>query len=179
MRYNASLTNFNDGASRAHLARYFVARGFILSSDFVIDAACGTGYGSELLANIAKQIYAFDQLDKIKETDFNNIEYKKIDLESVYEYPKADVVISLETIEHLSPEGAKNFIDCVLKKTRKFFIFSVPLFEKLGANPFHKQVFPTKDHIWNLVQREGWKPFHSYMQGNHLIGIMWRDNENN
>lgn len=175
MRYNVSLVNFEDGASRAHLMRYFVARGFISPDDKVIDAACGTGYGTKLISEITKNtIYAFDQIEKLRH-EAENIIYRKVDLSQKYQYPHADVAISLETIEHLTPEGAKNFIDSILELTSKFFIFSVPLGETLGANPFHLQVFPTKDHAWRMVAREGWKPFHSVMQGNHLIGIMYNE----
>lgn len=172
MRYDVSLTNFNDGASRAHLIRYFFARGFVTPEDEVIDSACGTGYGSMMLSKVAKKVYAFDQLDEIRYKE-NNIEYQKVDLASQYDYPDVDVAISLETIEHLTQEGSRVFLDSLLPHVRKMFVFSVPLHEEPGANPFHLQTF-NEGSAWTTVLRPGWKQFHTLMQGNHLLGVLWR-----
>lgn len=172
MRFNASLTNFKDGASRAHLARYYLARGYVDFGDRVIDAACGTGYGSKLLLNVASNVYGFDQVEKIKH---EGVIYKQVDLAKFEDYPQAEVAVSLETLEHLTEDGAKQFVSNLLENTTKFFIFSVPLGEEPGGNPFHQQVF-NKNSIWRLVKTDGWAPFHKYMQGNHLIGVMYNEN---
>lgn len=172
MRYDVPLDNYDDGAGRAHLIRYYVARGIVEPLDEVIDVACGTGYGSELISRVATKVYSYDQLDKIRyHGEIDNIEYQKVDLETFDNYPEVDVSISLETIEHLNNPRA--MIQNVLKKTKRLFIFSVPLDEEPGANPFHLQTF-NKNSIWEIVMMPGWKQFHTLMQGNHLIGIIWK-----
>lgn len=174
MRYDVNIEAFHDGASRAHLIRYYVARGCVEPGDKVIDAACGTGYGSELLSRVVDKVYSFDQLDSIKyKGDINNIEYQKVNLEHFKDFPEADVGISLETIEHLPYGGAKRFMGSLLSKLKRFFIFSVPLNEVSGANPFHKQTF-NESQAWEMVNFPGWKPFHTLMQGNHLMGVLYR-----
>lgn len=171
MRYNTSLTNYKDGATRAHLARYFVAKSYIELGDDVIDAACGTGYGSLVISPICNKVYAYDQIDSIKGND--SIIYTKANFEEPIAFPEADVAISLETIEHLTKDGSRKFITNLLEHTKRFFIYSVPLEEELGENPFHQQVFNSFT-IRDLVKTDGWQEFHSYMQGNHFICVMWR-----
>lgn len=172
MRYNASPENLDDGATRAHLIRYFFAKGFVSPKMSVLDIASGTGYGSRLLAEVADVVYAFDQIDDInQEHRRENIIYTKHDLNQAYDYPDVDVFVCLETLEHL--EMPKVLLDSAMPHVRKFFVYSVPLDEVPGANPFHVQQF-TKNSILNLVHREGWKEFHSLMQGNHYLGVMYR-----
>lgn len=176
MRYNVSLDNFKDGTSRAHMIRYYFARGFVGPEDTVKDAACGTGYGSKLLSEVAKTVYAYDQLDKIN-YESDNLIYSKADLETQITYYETDITISLETIEHLTKEGSEHFVQRMLERTRKWFIFSVPLGEDLtieNANPWHKQSF-TQSSIRQLVQHNGWMEYHSLMQGNHFLGVMRRE----
>lgn len=172
MRYDVPLQNFNDGAGRAHMIRYYVARGFVTPKDRVADAACGTGYGSKMLSEVAETVYAYDQLDFIKH-EAKNIVYTKADISKFSTYYEVDIGISLETIEHLTREEAVFFLDSFMPRCRKWFIFSVPLNEEPGANPFHKQTF-TRDSAMSLVERPGWNQFHTLLQGNHLLGFLWR-----
>ena len=168
--YNANLKN-PSGADRAHISRYLLARGFVNPGEIVVDAACGTGYGSRLLAEVAKHVYGYD-------IDFNaiviasknkpkNITFSTVSLENA-NIKSCDVIVSLETIEHLT--DPKSVIRKFYRRARRGLIFSVPLGEEKGANPFHKSVF-TKGDILGLVGSAGWKMFHSFMQGNHFIGI--------
>lgn len=170
MRYNASLTKHHDGASRAHVARYAIAKGFITPGDTVIDATCGTGYGSTFISDVAGKVLAYDQVDKLTQTA-DNVEYTKCDLEKPFEFPECDVSISLETLEHL--ENPILLVRELQGASRKWFIFSVPLNEEPGGNPFHKQVF-TKTSALQMVANPLWAMYHSFMQGNHIIGIMYR-----
>lgn len=170
MRYDVSLTNFNDGASRAHLVRYYFAKGFISVGDTVIDAACGTGYGSSMLANVADTVYSYDQIEKINHPR-NNIIYNKVNLETFNDFPACDVAISLETIEHLDDYSA--LVKNICLGVRRFFVFSVPLGEIAGENPFHKQTF-NLNSVENIIKLSGMKSFHSVMQGNHYWGVLWK-----
>lgn len=119
---------------REHLARYEFAAQFTEGLN-VLDAACGTGYGSEILN--ANNYFGIDvskeAIDYAKEKyqGYFNIE----DLEKELEIPSVDVVVSFETIEHL--ENPHNFLDWV-KDNSKAFVFSIPI---NMPSEFHKQVY--------------------------------------
>lgn len=124
-----------------HLTRYLWAQKFT-KNKIVIDAACGTGYGSKILK--AKNYLGVDNSEEVIKfaKQHYNGDFQIIDLEK-QKLPKheVDVIVSFETLEHLAqPE---NFLMSAKKslKSGGLFIFSVPLTEKRGENPFHK-------HIW-------------------------------
>ncbi len=43
-----------------HLSRYHFAKGYIQRDDIVLDAACGTGYGTFDMASVAKRVVGID-----------------------------------------------------------------------------------------------------------------------
>lgn len=100
-----------------HMERYYTASRFV-EGKVVLDAACGEGYGSYMLAKSAKSVIGVD-LDantiknaQEKYTNLNNVQYVQgsIDDLNFLEDHTIDVVISFETIEHV-PEGVqKKFI---------------------------------------------------------------------
>jgi len=108
-----------------HLARYnFAAR--YTKDKIVLDAACGAGYGKDIL--MAGTYYGVDiapEIDCIHE----DLE-KGVSLDI-----KPDVVVSFETIEHL--EDPTNFLQWV-KDNSKLFIFSIPV---NMPSEFHKKVY--------------------------------------
>jgi len=177
-RYNAN-PNSQEGADKAHCARYYLARGFIESKDYVIDAACGTGYGSAILAKVAKAVLAID-----KNEVFNNqwkndkILFLPIDLENPIGVPECDVWVCLETIEHL--KDPEKFIELVTQKTKKRIIISSPNKPTANINPFHKS-----DVVLNRLRKimskhTDWFEYHSFLQGEYYIIIYDRKkNENN
>lgn len=72
----------------------------------VIDAGCGCGAGAEILATSARSILGCDNCgDAIEYARANHpypqITYRAFDLQCPLEYPETDVVVMLETIEHL------------------------------------------------------------------------------
>lgn len=117
-RYSVNPNNYKDGVSRAHAARYYLARGFVKPDDIVVDGACGTGYGSYLLAQVAKSVLAIDK-DDCFENRWRNKKTNIIvaDLENLTEMPNCDVWVCLETIEHLKDPDA--FLNKITKTTRK------------------------------------------------------------
>jgi 2-polyprenyl-3-methyl-5-hydroxy-6-metoxy-1,4-benzoquinol methylase len=174
-RYHAVMKNWiRDGAGRAHLVRYFFARGFVNKGEIVVDAGCGTGYGSKLLANVASEVHGYDydlsSVEKARADRFPNTQFYHADLMKD-DIVACDVVVALEVIEHLPhPEVAvKKF----KKVARRAILFSVPLDEEPGANPFHLQTF-NKGQIEQLMNDDEWMMFHSLMQGNHYLGILFK-----
>lgn len=122
--------------------RYTFASQFTEGMD-VVDAACGDGYGSKFLTN-ANSYLGVDYSDealKLAEKQYGK-KFKKLNLDTE-ELPKCDVVISFETIEHL--EDPIEYFNKVKRAAKKYFIFSVPNNEHLGANPHHKWIFNEND----------------------------------
>lgn len=106
-----------------HLIRYLFASQFV-KDKIVLDAACGSGYGSKILALAgAKKVIGVDiRKDVVKYAKENyshkNIEYKVCDL-SLLNLPEKsiDVVVSFETIEHVEdPEVLMKRLKGFLKK---------------------------------------------------------------
>jgi len=106
----------------AHVARYVWARQFVRPGDRVLDAACGLGYGSAILADatLADSVvgvdvdedairYATDQYAR----DRRRLNFETRDLSTVSDWSRAsfDVIVSFETLEHLTAP-AKFLAEC-------------------------------------------------------------------
>lgn len=128
-RERVTLGEFNDRVEREHVARYRLAAEFCRGRR-VADIACGTGYGTRLLATVAASVDAYD-----KEPLCGN---RLIDLEREGWGETYDVIVSLETIEHLANPAF--FLENA-RRTTKQLIVSTPIGEFRGYNPHHKQVW--------------------------------------
>jgi hypothetical protein len=119
----------NNGLEREHVARYKFARQFCAGKT-VADIACGTGYGSQILAEVATSVTSYD-----KESLCGN---RVLDLDKAGWNAFYDVIVSFETIEHL--ENPEFFLENA-RRTSKLFVVSSPIGEPPGYNPYHKQVW--------------------------------------
>jgi ubiquinone/menaquinone biosynthesis C-methylase UbiE len=125
------------GLEQEHLARYEYARQFVSGLD-ILDVACGTGYGSQMLAEAGAQSVL--GIDISRETvDFARAHYasKKTrfelgDAQNLYEVRNqtVDVVVSFETVEHVP--NADAFLAEVSRvlKPGGTFIVSTPDFRQ-------------------------------------------------
>jgi 2-polyprenyl-3-methyl-5-hydroxy-6-metoxy-1,4-benzoquinol methylase len=108
--------------ARDHQARYSFAADLIRASEpqVVIDASSGSGWGSDHLAKTtgAKQVIGIDVDDDVvsnAEARFSspNLLFTQSDLSSqgsLDNVPTADWLVSLETIEHITPEFIPAFL---------------------------------------------------------------------
>lgn len=91
---------------QAHLARYEWAQQFCEGKE-VLDAACGCGYGTEILAEVATHVHGVDKnADAIQYAwEHYAVPNNGFEDRSVYLITRIkavfDVVVSFETIEHL------------------------------------------------------------------------------
>jgi len=123
-----------DMYQKNHFRRYEFAENIISSDDIVGDFACGTGYGTILLANKAKKVIGIDINAKIvreikkKYNTTKNAEFLQSNLLDIKYSNIFDKIISFETVEHLDPENIpalfKSFSSAL--KPKGMLIFSVP-----------------------------------------------------
>lgn len=140
----------------AHVARYMWARRFVRPGDRVLDAACGLGYGSRVLADgtLAESVHGVDvDPDAIAYAaehygaDRSRLTFAVHDVASLGTWPAAslDVIVSFETVEHV-PDPDRFLADCGrLLTPGGRFICSIPneWLDEHGVdpNPHHLHVF--------------------------------------
>src|SRR5471030_57622 len=129
------------------IERYNFAANFIKSSDLVLEAATGFGYGAAYFHNKCKQVYALDLAqENIKFGEcsygFNNINWINGDVTKLpFEDNKFDVYTSFETLEHLLLDLVEAYFKEAVRVLNKngIMILSTPNKEgrKNINNPFH------------------------------------------
>jgi len=132
-----------------HMQRYHFAGKWILPGN-VADLACGSGYGSYLLAteygNEINQIIAIDNSRVAIDYCEKHYSHKKItyELKDVFDFRPTvpiNTIVSLETIEHLiQPARFVKQLASILAKGGRF-IASAPVTPSVDANPFHQNDF--------------------------------------
>lgn len=157
-----------DAADVPHVFRYYVARGFVEPGDVVIDAACGYGYGTQILArSLAKNVVGIDkgfyQLDRARErNNTDKVSFHIVDLDTNQDLPKCDYLVSIETLEHL--ERPEEVLARMKRGTKKMFL-SVPIGKTTHTNKWHKHDYLIRDDFIKLVVDDKWKLFHSATHG--------------
>lgn len=90
-----------------HIARYRFAADFVSGDSTGLDIACGTGYGTDLLAQKGRSFYGVDK--SCEAISYAQGHYKDQRLAFVcsdalkadFEKDRFDIIVSFETIEHL------------------------------------------------------------------------------
>ena len=132
------------GINPDHLKRYYFAANRVSMGMRVLDAACGIGYGSQILWHVWGDVDAADlSMDAIAQARcyYPGPRYVRLDLEKAPDLPY-DLTVSLETIEHLKhPE-------LFLNKIAGPLIASVPNEERYPFNPetFKDDEYPHQRH---------------------------------
>jgi 2-polyprenyl-3-methyl-5-hydroxy-6-metoxy-1,4-benzoquinol methylase len=143
--------------SNDHINRYNFAKYFIRANDTVLDAACGVGYGSHLLADRASRVDAIDYSNEAvkyakEHWQRDNIRYIQGNLLDENAYPKGHkyhVIVSFETIEHL--KGDNVFVKLISERLLDggIFIVSAPNADilKVEDNPWHERHYTPEEFI--------------------------------
>jgi len=147
----------NDDLWSEHVARYAFARPYVTSKR-VLDAGCGTGYGSAEFAQSATEVTGVDiAADAIEYARANypvaGLRFVESSCTSVpFPAESFDVVVAFEVIEHLTDYRA--FLDeCARVLTREgLLIVSSPnkcyyasTRAQTGPNPFHEHEFEAEE----------------------------------
>ncbi|OIP69989.1 MAG: hypothetical protein AUK48_14145 [Oscillatoriales cyanobacterium CG2_30_44_21] len=166
-----------------HLARYSVVKSLCENKN-VLDAACGEGYGSFLMAEFwsAKSVTAIDISEVAIKSAKENFESSKINyichdlggMESFLDSESFDLVVSLETVEHLKdPDFFIKSIKTVLKPNG-IVVISCPndywwYQDQIQDNPYHLHKYSLSEfqelcerHLGSVSQ---------IMLGTSVIGI--------
>lgn len=142
-----------------HFIRYLCAQK-LTDGKVVLDIACGSGYGTKLLAQNAKKVYGVDiDEDTVnyakKNFSASNIEYKLGDGENIpLEDNSVDVVITFETIEHI--KDYKQFVKEVKRvlKADGIAVVSTPNdIEFAEGNHFHLHEFEFQE-LTNMLKQD-------------------------
>lgn len=157
-----------------HIVRYWLAYRYMDYGDSVVDAACGNGFGSELLAGKASVVDAFDRDGATlgyaqKKFGLNRtpINFYSADLNDIVFQP-ADVLVTYETIEHLEkPENLISQFD----KFNKVFL-STPRITTKHFNEFHLQDF-TDDQILSWFPSHTWKIHYARRQSDDVYLVVY------
>ena len=138
-----------------HYMRYSMALQFIKNNE-VLDASCGSCYGTSLLSMRATHVMGVNldanQIDFGKEwfKFYCPVELKQMDLCKDFPDKKFDVVVSLETVEHLA--DYKPFLEKIkasLRNEKGIFVFSVP---RTVITCYHLQAIPDIEHAKSMFE---------------------------
>ena len=159
-------------APREHIERYVFAAEQLRDTDTVLDCACGVGYGSGILARCALRVLGVDVSEAaVRWADryfpANNIEFSVGDALTVSLEEPVDVIVSLETIEHLTDdEGLVQNFHRNLKQGGRL-ICSVPnetvVPHAAGNNPYHMRHYTTAEFV-ALLEKNGFSQLDIYYQ---------------
>jgi SAM-dependent methyltransferase len=149
------------GVVARHLKRYAFARPLCVNK-VVLDAGCGTGYGTAYLAKSAARVVGVDVSDEALEYARAhyagpNVEFLPDDLQELaFPADSFDAVVSFEAVEHLDRPEA--FVDHAARVLRSdgVFVVSTPHAEsttRSPENPYHRVEFSHHD-FERLLRRQ-------------------------
>ena len=125
-----------------HILRYVNAAAYLRPDDVVLDAACGTGYGTRILAEKCLGVIGTDlnkaALEHAWQEMSINVQFMQSDL--LRTSFNVDAIVSIETIEHFDcVEGGRlvsNFYDWL--RPNGTLVISTPYCSKSGPSEFNK-----------------------------------------
>ena len=182
--YGADPYYWDGGTNAPHISRYFLARGWVMPGEVVLDAACGSGYGTKLLALGAGKAIGYDVdagcIEGARRDLSHNVEFEVKDLDKC-ELPEVDVIVSIETIEHLN--DMRHFTEEAKKKARRLIIVTVPIggtsyaYKDIPPGPgTEKNDFLSDGAVDSLFVSQEWKIQAGFRFGYSYFGVYYKKN---
>lgn len=147
----------DDKLEMEHYQRYLSVRSLVRDK-VVLDAACGEGYGSNIIASVAQSVTGLDiDKDTIERAKVNygqrdNLHFLQGSIETIpMEDASVDVVVSFETIEHVAEQVQHTFLQEIFRVLKKdgILVMSTPN-KKIYSDLFHyKNEFHVKEFYHN------------------------------
>lgn len=144
-------SDISDEAKRRHFTRYATViqliKGHVGRKDLVVDVGCGSGYGTNMMAQHFRRVIGIEPDNKARlyaAKHFPEVLFAN-DLGDL----RADVVVMVESIEHMSKGEAKMYLE-----DAKVLALTTPLIEH-AHNEFHEQSFKTAEDVHLYVQKFG------------------------
>lgn len=131
-------------AEQGHLYRYTLATEWLRPGERIVDAACGIGYGSQIIADeIAVDYLGVDAIEPWKEFQQYGRFQGGVDLDNWDPHFGWDVSICFETLEHVKdPQRLAR----VMSRATRLVIVSTPTQPTKHFNPYHLHDF-TVDQV--------------------------------
>ncbi len=155
-----------------HLERYKLAAEYVRDAD-VVDCACGTGFGSEVLMHAGARSVQGVDLDRgaleyaRSRHAHEGIRYYEADAIRFSPTPQPSVWVSLETVEHLpNPTAYVARVAKVLPKGGRF-IASVPVTVCTDSDRHHLHDF-TRASFRQLLSAHGFKEIRALEQSHRF-----------
>ena len=140
-----------------HYQRYLSVRNLVRDK-VVLDAACGEGYGSNIIASVAQSVTGLDidgdtiERAKVSYGQQDNLHFLQGSIEKIpLEDDSVDVVVSFETIEHVSEQIQHAFLEEIARVLKKdgILVMSTPN-KKIYSDLFnYKNEFHVKEFYHN------------------------------
>ena len=140
-----------------HLQRYELTFDFIKGKN-VADIACGVGYGTYLMSQYAESVIGFDiSTDALEhaKANFKNEKTNFLQADLLLE-KKYDVIVSFETIEHLSEADGDRFLEKIYTSLLDTgtLIISTPLNitdQRVNVTPYHLREYSHDEFLKKLT----------------------------
>ena len=165
-----------DNVGRAHILRYYIAKGFLKNNYTILDIGCGVGYGCHLMSQQASKVIGVDSDSRCitaanKKYSKDNIEFICCDIQN-YDMKKFDIITAFESLEHLNKPY--KIIDKMMENANKFFLISTPNIISAGINPHHKHDLFAKDLDEYIMSRDAWNHIHPLIMGISTICVYYK-----
>lgn len=127
-----------------HYERYVFANALVEGKN-VLDIACGTGYGTHMLAESARNVMGVDISEEsilFAERSYSkdNVRYKVSSvIDDIFSAQSFDVICSFETIEHLHENERQQYLKNLKKWLRSDGILLLSTPNKRITSPFSKK----------------------------------------
>jgi 2-polyprenyl-3-methyl-5-hydroxy-6-metoxy-1,4-benzoquinol methylase len=173
-----------DMYQKSHLFRYNYAVSIIEPGSVVGDFACGTGYGSMLLAKKAQHVLGIDIDETViksiqkRYATTQNVEFLSANLLDLKYENELDILVSFETIEHFTELDILRLLQIFHRglKPNGRLVFSTPYLQEASATAlqmgFHKTFEINEVRIKNWLQKSNFdlvKFHYQDYQSHHVV----------